>query len=271
MSTVRALLAKAWSRMNITLGILDSEWKGESWAGPAHPTEESRREHILHSFREVFTYLEELRQRMETGRPVEELLKEKRFRIKALGTEIKALKKEIESRDREIREQNNKIDEQRRTIEGLPGGWMTASLDEDDIPELPLPRFEVRWYKYYRDQDPEDWSVYRVVYQLVYQHLFDHIVTVPFSWTTVHGHERNTKPWDPVTRYHGDEEAHPVQSCELPSRDGASMFHDAAHFKLPIYIVPPVGEPRRLDNTDMIWYHQHHVLKGRKHRREAAE
>lgn len=193
----------------------------------------------------------------------EELLKAQRFKIKKL-------KKKLKKRDVELRARDEKIEKLQRTIENLPGGWSTPSLDEVDVPELPLPRLEVRWYQYFRDQRPEDWSSYRIVYQLVYQHLLDNIVAVPLGWTTVNGHDRDTKPWDEIPGFpsRGDEEARPPQVCRLPMRDGAHMFHDAAHLGLPLYIVPPEGEPRRLDVPDMSYYHRHHINIGHKHRRE---
>jgi hypothetical protein len=158
---------------------------------------------------------------------MEELLAERNKRIKSLKSKLKKLRATLQEKDDEIRELE-------RTIDELPGGWNTPSVEED-IPSLPLPRMEFRWYPFYSERAGCDtWSRYRVISSLVYRDLYDKIIAVPFGNTVSSGHSSDdVKPWD--------------RRRPLPSRDGAMALFTAAHPNVPLYAVPPEGKPWRLD------------------------
>lgn len=161
---------------------------------------------------------------------LEELLAEKGRRIRSLKAKLKKLRATLVKKDDEIRSLEYQLDQ-------LPGGWNIPDEDED-IPHLPLPRMEFRWYPFFDDNEHRDpWARYRVISSLVYRDLNNKIISVPFGNTVSSGHSGDGKPW---------EERHP-----LPARDGATAFYVAAHLDVPLYAVPPEDEgvPWRLDRN----------------------
>lgn len=158
---------------------------------------------------------------------MEELLAEKAKSIKSLKSKLKKLRSTLHEKDDEIRSLE-------RVIDDLPGGWSLPS-EEEDIPELPLPRMEFRWYPFFNERAGCDtWSRYRVISSLVYRDLNEKVIAVPFGNTVVSGHSSDdVKPWD--------------KRRPFPSRDGAMALFTSSHLNVPLYAVPPEGKPWRLD------------------------
>lgn len=168
---------------------------------------------------------------------------------------LDAKDEEIDQLRQDLAKQRDEGRRDKGLIESLEGGWCVPNHDGEDIPELPLPRLEYRWYQMYENQ--EDWSSYRVVYQLVIKHLTERIVEIPLGVTTCRGHSGDkTPPWKSEFR-----------PAELPYRDGAHGHHDAAHLGLPLYAVPPEGPPIRLDGDHD---YDHQRSEGLRHQRKAG-
>lgn len=142
-----------------------------------------------------------------------------------------------------LREANRRLE---REVDGSAWGWMLLR-EIEDVAELPLPRLEIV---------PEQISDYemRWRYRIVYKHLCDHVQVVPIGETSSRGSHLEWPPIDHRGR------------LSLPRRDGAHIYHDAAHFGLPAFI-------RCGDRVEQLkgladgYDHQHNM--GVKHRREA--
>lgn len=175
-----------------------------------------------------------------------------------MATIADRLAEQLNEKDAELREAREKVDELEREIESMEGGWSLPDRDAKDVPELPLPRLEYRWFRMYDWQT--DWSEYHVVYQLVMRHLCNTITAIPIGHTTVRGYRADGRqPWKP---YVGEGRVSP------PFRDGAHGHHDAAHLGLPLYAVPPDEPPVRLDGDET---YARMMDGGREHRRGASD
>lgn len=97
-------------------------------------------------------------------------------------------------------------------------------LDDDEFPDLPIPRLEIRWHR------TNDGYSIMATYGLVYRHLLDEVYLVPLGCTKRSGYLNSRK-----------------EPClDLPFRDGCHMKHDAKNLHLPAFVVDAdFGESRR--------------------------
>lgn len=176
-------------------------------------------------------------------------------------TLLDRLNGQLADRDREIQrlhqEHHAEVDKLEETIRGIRDGWMNHRVIKwEDSPQeyrdLPVPRLEFAWIP--TGPVGEDarsaqsqWDSFRIEYRLVYRHLLDHFVVVPLGMTETSGASRS--PFE-AREYMLDQgwTAEQVAAAmpDLPFRDSAHSYHDAAHFDLPLYALTPTG-PKRLD------------------------
>jgi hypothetical protein len=152
---------------------------------------------------------------------------------------IERLEELLDAKDEEVASLRNERDSLKRELDGSIDGWRIAEEMEDDG-KLPLPRLELLYVK------RRDWSSFDVIYRLVTKHLCGHLVATPLGRTRCDGGS-NKEPSGPE---------------DVPFRDGAHAFHDAAHLQLPLFKIMPDREPMRLTDTGASF-----TARGIEHRR----
>ena len=138
---------------------------------------------------------------------------------------IEILEDLISRKDEEISRLEQKIRDLDDTIRGSKNGWLAhRKLETSDITaNLPVPRLEFFW----SPRDPDDWSEYCVEYRLVKTHLLGYLIVVPLGSTLVRQGSSQS-----VFGRNGY-----LDHVNLPFRDGAHAYHDAAHMGLPLYAI----------------------------------
>lgn len=122
---------------------------------------------------------------------------------------------------------------------------------EDDAPNLPVPRLQLR----YVPSKDFGWYSYEVVYELVYRHFLGRarigssgdpdLLAIPLGHTRVNGSGLSPRQATP-----------PVLPYALPFRDGKHIVSDAEHLRLPMFALIE-------DKATPIEPHDLHIEPGR--------
>lgn len=172
-------------------------------------------------------------------------------------TKEQRLLQQLDERDEEVAELREKLADAESRLEAARGGWALPRLVPDDPwPCLPLPRLEMEW----RPDRHDGWRRYTVEYRLVTRHLIGEILTTPLGLTTC---SRSTGEDPRVPRPDNPPGVDAIAGA-LPYRDGAHSMHDAAHLRLPLYLLMPDGPLR----YDLSTGYEHQRQMGTDHRRE---
>lgn len=161
-------------------------------------------------------------------------------------TALERLTEQLDAKDAELEELRSKLEE----IEDRDAYQWTRHRripKGDDLPNLPVPRLQIRYIPLTDGAGRSDWYSYSAVYELVYRHFLGRaeighdddpdLLAIPLSTTRING--GGGRP--------------PIREgrIDLPFRDGTHIVSDADHLKLPMFVicgdvVQPV-EPRKLD------------------------